>query len=99
GATSAATTNRINLDTSSGTYVLFLDMQEVESLHNIELVVNQAEKHPGNPVVPTGDLNDFDYHQASSWAGSVIFDEDEKVFKLWYLGARGGVEDSSIGYA
>jgi hypothetical protein len=87
------------LDTTARTYVLFLDMQEVESLHNIELVVNQAEKHPANPVLPTGDMNDFDYAQASSWAGSVLFDEDEKIFKMWYMGGRQGMEVLAIGYA
>ena len=51
---------KIDLDTTSNTYVLFLDMLEVEELHNIELVVNQAIKHPNNPVLPLGDVNDFD---------------------------------------
>ena len=95
----SATPNPIILDTTSATYVLFFDMQELESLHNAEIVVNPGEKHPANPVVPTGDLNDFDYHQATAWAGSVIFDEDEKVFKLWYFGARGGLDFTAIGYA
>src|ERR1700722_16433305 len=63
-----------DLDTTPRTYVLFLDMHEVEALHNVELVVNQAEKHPANPVLPTGDMNDFDFAQASTWAGSIIFD-------------------------
>src|SRR5580658_5294873 len=80
----------VTLDTTSNTYVLFLDMQEVESMKNMEMVVNQAEKHPANPILPTGDLNEFDFHQASSWGGTVIYDEDEKVFKLWYVGGRGG---------
>jgi len=38
----------VALDTTSHTYVLFLDMQEVESLKNVELVVNKAEKVAGN---------------------------------------------------
>src|SRR5579864_9117467 len=72
GGSPTAPASEIALDTTSSTHVLFLDMQELESLHNIELVVNQAEKHPANPVLPTGDLNDFDFHQASSWGGTVI---------------------------
>jgi len=99
GGTPSPQSGPVPLDTTSQTYVLFLDMQEVESLHNVEMVVNQAEKHPANPVLPTGDLNDFDFHQASSWGGSVIFDEDEKVFKLWYVGARGGLYEQRVGYA
>ncbi|PYV11771.1 MAG: hypothetical protein DMG07_18485 [Acidobacteria bacterium] len=87
------------LDTTANTYVLFLDMREVESLFNTELVVNQAEKYSGNPVLPTGDMNDFDFMRASSWAGNVIFDQDEGIFKMWYNGGRNGLNVMAVGYA
>lgn len=87
------------LDTTSHTYVLFLDMHEMEGLHNVELMVNQAEKHKANPVLPTGDMNDFDFAQASTWAGSILFDEDEQIFKLWYMGGRQGLDVLAVGYA
>ena len=47
-ATSPTPTGRpaLNLDTTPDTYVLFLDMQEVEELLLCEQVVNQATKHP-----------------------------------------------------
>jgi hypothetical protein len=89
----------VALDTTASTYVLFLDMREVESLANVDLVVNEAEKYPGNPVVLTGDMNDFDFMRASSWAGNVIFDEDEKIFKMWYNGGRNGLNVMAVGYA
>ena len=43
------------LDTTSNTYVLFLDMLEVASLDNVEQVVGLAEKHQANPVIPRDD--------------------------------------------
>jgi hypothetical protein len=91
-ADAPAAANGVKMDTTSSTYVLFLDMQEVESMKNVEMVVNQAEKFPGNPVLPTGDMNAWDFNQAATWGGSVIYDEDEKIFKLWYAGARGGLD-------
>jgi hypothetical protein len=93
-------TSAVPLDTTSRTYVLFLDMQEVESLKNVDLVVNQAEKVPSNPILPTGDLSDWDFDQASTWGGSIMYDEDDKIFKLWYSGARGGLDGPlAVGYA
>jgi hypothetical protein len=95
----AAAPALLALDTTAKTYVLFLDMREIESLSNAELVVNQAEKYSGNPVLATGDMNDFDFMRASSWAGNVIYDEDERVFKMWYNGGRNGLNVMAVGYA
>lgn len=87
------------LDISSPTTVLFLDMLEVDSLHNAELVVNQAEKCSANPVLPLGDHNEWDLGQASPWGGTILFDHEEQVFKLWYEGGTAKDTDTSIGYA
>ncbi len=48
------------MDTSANTYVLFLDMQEVEDLVLCKQVVNQARKHSHNPVLGPGDVHDWD---------------------------------------
>lgn len=88
------------LDTTPQTHILFLDLQEIAGMENAELVVNQAEKCPANPVLPLGDYLAWDRQRASSWAGSIIFDEDERLFKLWYFG--GPAEEphfTGIGYA
>jgi len=42
------------INTTSQIHVLFLDLQEIEAMENTELVVNQAEKCPANPVLPLG---------------------------------------------
>ena len=69
------------LDTTSATHVMFLDMLEVEGLHNTDLVVNQAEKCPFNPVLPLGDVGEWDLRRASTWAGTILFDEKDRVFR------------------
>ena len=89
----------LKLDTTSTTHVLFLDLLEVENLHNTDLVVNQAKKYPSNPVLPLGDVGEWDLRRASSWGGSVIFDEDEQIFKLWYYGVPREEDFTAIGYA
>ena len=35
--------------------VVFLDLADVESRHNVVQAVCEAEKHPNNPVLPVGD--------------------------------------------
>ena len=87
------------LDITSSTTVLFLDMLEVDSVHNAELVVNQAEKCAANPVLPLGDQDEWDLARASPWGGTILFDGEEQVFKQWYLGGTGKDEDAHIGYA
>lgn len=89
---------RVKLDTTADTYVLFLDMLEVEGLDNVEQVVGLAEKHPANPVIPLGDFHEYDSRRASNWAASLIYDEDDELFKAWYHGCD-AAHWSGIGYA
>jgi len=76
----------LRLDTTPDTYVLFLDMQEVEDLFLCEQVVNKATKHPNNPVLDVGNVEDWDSDRAGNWAGSLIYDPSDKLFKIWYYG-------------
>jgi hypothetical protein len=92
------------LDTSANTYVLFLDMQEVEELVLCKQVVNQAKKHLRNPVLGPGDVHDWDGLEAANWGGSLIYDAQDNLFKMWYVGrdikgARDGNHRGAIGYA
>ena len=96
----------VSLDTTPDTYVLFLDMLEVEDLFLVEQVVNQATKHPNNPVIAPGNVEDWDSDRASNWAASLLFDPTDGLFKAWYYGidiksttTPGGERHSAIGYA
>ena len=88
----------VRLDTTPDTYVLFLDMAEVEELDNVEQCAGRATKHPANPVLQLGDVDSFDSRRAANWASSLIYDRDDHLFKAWYFGCD-LVHWAAIGYA
>ena len=65
---------------------LFVDLDHVETLDNVRQVFHSAEKHPQNPVLRKVKPWEND---RGTW-GSVIYDEEERVFKAWYGGKSGG---------
>ena len=63
-------------------------------LHGVRLALCEADKHPRNPILPLGDLSQWDSGQASPWEGrTVLYDAEERLFKMWYGGT-----DASPGY-
>ncbi len=64
---------------------LFVDLDRVEALDNVQQVFHSAEKHAENPVLRK--LKPWE-HDRGTW-GSVIYDEQEKIFKAWYGGGSG----------
>ena len=73
--------------------VLFFDLADVEARQNVVQAVCEAEKHPNNPVLPLGDHHEWDSLQARPWEGrTVLYDEEERLFKCWYAGKDVGVE-------
>ncbi|MDE2869134.1 MAG: hypothetical protein OXR64_13190 [Chloroflexota bacterium] len=79
----------------------FLLMDRVESRHNVVRAVCQAKKHPLNPVLPLGDIQEWDSTHCAPWSSqSVIYDEEDKLFKAWYAGSdMGGASWWATGYA
>ena len=65
----------------------FLDDHLIADKRNVELVINPGEKHPGNPLLraekPWEGWRIYLY-------GSVIFDEDVGLFKMWYIAVGSG---------
>ena len=59
---------------------LFIDDQVVETVQAVSRVLNRPEKYEGNPI----------FKAERSWEGnlvgltSVIYDDEEKIFKMWY---------------
>ena len=84
-----------SLDITSPTTVLFLDMLKVDSVHNAELVVNQAAKCSANPVLPLGDQDSWDLGWAAPWSGSILFDEEEAAARCGLQ--SGGMRRSDAG--
>jgi len=62
---------------------LFIDQQAVYSTGRIVFTQHAARKHPLNPLVKAD-------QPWEGWRinvyGSVLFDEEEKIFKMWYMG-------------
>ena len=70
---------------------LFIDDCLIECMCGLKRVLNQPEKHPGNPVLE-GD-RPHEGWLARICGNSVYYDEEDKIFKMWYDTAAG------IGYA
>src|ERR1700722_7899946 len=64
---------------------LFVDLDHVETLDNVRQVFHSARKHPDNPVLRKVKPWEND---RGTW-GSVLYDEEEKIFKAWYGGKSG----------
>lgn len=72
---------------TAGTRTLFFDMAEFTDLYNVVQRVMEATKHPGNPILPLGDVDEWDSCQARPWeTRTIIYDEEEGLFKCWYSG-------------
>ncbi len=64
-----------------GTY-LFVDDHWIESLQNIVRTLNQPVRHPQNPVLRSD--QPWEDGMVVLQPGTVIYDEQEKIFKMWY---------------
>ncbi len=60
---------------------LFIDDELIASIERLEWVVNQPVRHHANPVI-TYD-RPWEGNCVITW-GSVIYDEDERLFRIWY---------------
>jgi hypothetical protein len=85
----------------AGSSTLFLDLLETASVSGLELVLEEARKHPKNPILTQGSPGSFDQDRVFNH-GSVIHDGDK--FRMWYGGVwnKKGVnwwERLTIGYA
>ena len=88
----------VRMDTTPETYVLFLDMKEIDKIDNVDQCVGRATKHEANPVLALGDVDAYDSRRAANWASSLIYDRDDRLFKAWYFGCD-AVHWAAIGYA
>ena len=74
---------------------IFVDMSDVEKVDNIQQRFHTAEKHPDNPVI----FAQHPWERAGGGpAASVIYDEEEKVFKCWYQGVLNNLTLDKHGY-
>lgn len=64
---------------------LFVERALVGAAHGVTFTLHPASKHPANPLIarPTTSKR-YVY-----LCGSAFYDEDERLFKMWYLGCNG----------
>ncbi len=73
---------------------LFIDDYIIEELKGAEKVLNQPVKHPRNPLVTP----DKPWEKNVTYAnGAVIYDRQEKLFKMWPHGWRKEKKGQQIG--
>ena len=63
---------------------LFVDSHIIESLTDARQVMNQATKHPSNPILK----QDRPWEGNLIQTGTVIWDERDQLFKMWYVTAQ-----------
>src|SRR5262249_40356206 len=68
----------------TGKRQLFVDNYVVEHMDDLTKTLHQPTKHEGNPVLKA----DRPWEGTVDWA-SVIHDEEDRLFKAWYLAADG----------
>ena len=62
---------------------LFVDDYIIDEMQNVSQVLNPVTKYPGNPVLrPDRAWEGLQVYMY----GSVIYDDDEDLFKMWYIG-------------
>src|SRR5215831_539030 len=66
---------------------LFIDRTLVHDANGVTFTLHPARKHPANPLLKAD-------QPWEGWRlvidGGVLYDEDEKIFKLWYLACEPG---------
>ncbi len=71
---------------------LFLDDLLVDEASRISRFIYRPDKYPANPVLTAQEPWEMGRNRSGNIAGveitgqTVLFDEDEQIFKMWYLG-------------
>ena len=60
---------------------LFVDFEDVSAQRNITREFHSAEKHGTTPVL----TQDMPWERVGGMTASVVFDEEEQLFKCWYM--------------
>ena len=76
-----------------GEHQLFVDDVLIDSMERVRRTWHQPNKHPGNPIL----VPDGPGEEAALLFGTVMRDEDDGLFRMWYLYAIPG--GPGTGYA
>ncbi len=78
---------------------LFLDDYIIASSEGVFPVLNQPVKYTGNPVLELKPDQQVGGQELIVGQGSVIYDGEEKLFKMWYEGATYHWRNNVVAYA
>ena len=78
---------------------LFVDDYIIESKHRSFRVLNQPVKHLGNPIIELTPVQKVGSKDLVIVSGSVFFDREEGLFKMWYEGADYEWSNNVVCYA
>ena len=75
---------------------LFIDDYIIDELSGAEKVLNQPVKHPRNPILVSDQPWETVWHPNH---GSVMYDQEEKIFKMWYINYTSDLKRQQLAYA
>jgi len=78
---------------------LFFDDFAVESTRNVRRKLHQPVKHKGNPIIELKPRQPVGGKELVIVSGSVLYDADERLFKMWYEGADYFWSHNVVAYA
>ena len=76
---------------------LFVDQEDVERSEDITFTNHSAEKHEDNPILVPD--KPWEEGHVQLWAGAMLYDPQERLFKMWYLCRAKGYLPDPIKYA
>lgn len=72
------------MEIQPGAHQLFLDDALIESAHRVRRTWHRPVRHPQNPIVRP----DTDDEKCAFLFGTVVFDPQDELFKMWHYSAR-----------
>ncbi|MCK5702349.1 MAG: hypothetical protein KAI29_14395 [Cyclobacteriaceae bacterium] len=81
---------KTSVSKTNANWQLFLDDYWISSSENLTSTLHQAEKYANNPLIRA----DVSWEQNPYCFGTVIFDEEESIFKFWYQSYNNSLEIS-----
>jgi hypothetical protein len=95
-ATPAANASPVNVGTSKQ---LFIDDHVVRATDGVFRTLNRPTKYKNNPVLELKPAQQVGGQQLIIAQGSVIYDAEDKLFKMWYEGATYHWRNNVVAYA
>ena len=83
-ATELLSTEAIDIGTAKQ---FFVDDYIISNMDNVYKVLNQPTKYDGNPVIELKPSQKVGANDLIIADGSVIYDDRDRLFKMWYEGA------------